>query len=122
MVQKLTQVLYRSLQSSRQALRVATAASIVEHEYVCPQQVTVPLELVQVPLAVVHCSVCPDEQAVLQVWAASAIRVGSTLKNTVSAIKTPARERALFIPSSSRWLRTGARQRRRPWTHGRAAD
>ena len=110
-MQKLTQVLYRSVQSARQALRAATAASIVEHEYVCPQQATVPLEVLQVPLAVVHCSVGPDEQTVLHVWDASALRIGSTLKVTVRASRTPARENALFILPplvGYRWTHRGA--------------
>jgi hypothetical protein len=65
--------------------------SIGPHEYVCPQHVTVPLALVQVPLAVVHCNVRPDEQVVLQVWAASAMRTGSIPRATVSASKRPDR-------------------------------
>lgn len=113
-VQSSTQALYSTRHWLRQALRAAAAASIVEHEYVCPQQLTVPLELVQVPLAVVHCSVLPAEQVVLQVWAASAMRTGSTLKTTVSAIKATARERAFFIPSSfsleTDWSTTTIRQ------------
>jgi hypothetical protein len=75
---------------------------IATQSWVCPQQVTVPTALEQVPAATVQDSVDPPEQVAVQVWVADAI-LGPPHAATSTTVISPIITRALrMLPSSFR--------------------
>jgi hypothetical protein len=73
--------------------------------WVCPQQVTVPVALEQVPVATVQLSVDPPEQVAVQVWVAeTSVGPPQVARNTtvINPIITKALRMELLL---SVWIR-----------------